>query len=401
MYFINPDTGFVSQQFGVLERTVDGGQNWDTISAPFSSFMHDISFYDDNIGYAVGGAWFPFGTHYANAIMKTVDGGDTWDSLYANYSNGVFNSIAIIDQQKVVITGDNVNLISNNGGQSFDTLNFTGSIYETVNRVRFLNSQVGHALVRHFIIGVGHINNIYKTNDGAQSWSPVYTDTSSTANNYADFQFFDEDHGMITGSNYGTYLLTTDGGLNWQTMSLPDTNILLSKIEYDVQHGVYASVLRQTQGASNPGLYWSLDQGLSWTPEITNLDSMDYVTDISLTDEGVGYFSTYQRIHKNGQLPTIGIDKKQKKMKTIELFPNPASNNLRLSINAGESPGRVIVMDMLGKPTLSVDLETVNGSNGITNHELKIDDLLPGAHLLMVFGKNGSLIGRRLFQVVR
>lgn len=75
VHFLNNDTGFVggwkkwpgSTSEGVIFRTFDGGQSWDTTNLGF--IILDIHFINDTIGFAGG----DYGVVYA-----TYDGGDNW-----------------------------------------------------------------------------------------------------------------------------------------------------------------------------------------------------------------------------------------------------------------------------------------------------------------------------------
>lgn len=86
--FINADTGFAHNEQGIMRRTWDGGQSWDTMSITFTGYVYDVDFASAMVGYAVGGAWFPHSTHYPFAVLKTVDGGLIWDSIFSGVMEG-------------------------------------------------------------------------------------------------------------------------------------------------------------------------------------------------------------------------------------------------------------------------------------------------------------------------
>jgi hypothetical protein len=66
-------------RYGLILKTVDGGENWSALPAQFDSDIISIRFFDDNIGYAV--SCVQTSRFCERLYTKTVDGGATWFSL--------------------------------------------------------------------------------------------------------------------------------------------------------------------------------------------------------------------------------------------------------------------------------------------------------------------------------
>jgi photosystem II stability/assembly factor-like uncharacterized protein len=72
IWFINPKTGFVAGEEGLLKRTNDSGKTWTsiTISTPFNDDFYTIKLFNEEVGYL---------TSENGIIYKTVDGGNSWE----------------------------------------------------------------------------------------------------------------------------------------------------------------------------------------------------------------------------------------------------------------------------------------------------------------------------------
>jgi photosystem II stability/assembly factor-like uncharacterized protein len=99
--------------YGVMDKTSDGGQNYQPIDikGDFYTAMH---FIDDDLGFACG---------YNGGIYKTTDCGDSWKKIYRTNFVGKrlhFNDITFSDVNNGIIVGNNgIALITNNGGNNW------------------------------------------------------------------------------------------------------------------------------------------------------------------------------------------------------------------------------------------------------------------------------------------
>lgn len=83
IFFINENTGFISDYFGSIYKTNNKGLSWVKIFKNDSISLNDIYFVDDNIGYIVG----KNKKNSYNIILNTNDGGYNWviESLDSPY----------------------------------------------------------------------------------------------------------------------------------------------------------------------------------------------------------------------------------------------------------------------------------------------------------------------------
>jgi photosystem II stability/assembly factor-like uncharacterized protein len=73
VYFPDQNTGIVIDDYGVINRTTNGAVSWSTVPSTTTDLLRDITFINENTGYAVG-------TFYM-ALIETTDKGASWVSL--------------------------------------------------------------------------------------------------------------------------------------------------------------------------------------------------------------------------------------------------------------------------------------------------------------------------------
>ncbi len=97
--FFNDSVGLLAG-YGIILRTVNGGQSWEHTNAQ-QDFFVSMAFVNDLTGYAVG---------YTGSILKTSDGGQNWDQLRNSNSlllpHLFFNQVTFRDENTGYIVGE-------------------------------------------------------------------------------------------------------------------------------------------------------------------------------------------------------------------------------------------------------------------------------------------------------
>jgi len=213
-FFVNSNLGWVGGSYG-LYKTTDGGDSWTQQTGP--SNIKKIFFFDQSTGWTVGGTYGT--TSDFGQIFLTTDGGDHWTEEKNSTHWSMFNGVQFIDKSTGwVSSGFGFLIKATDGGSVWQSPLYLksgmgiGSMY-------FIDKNTGFA--------VGRDNNggsIYKTVDGGTSWidkapgmpySPGY------------IKFFNANNGIVAGGAYfgqPAVLVTSDGGENWTTQitSVPD-----------------------------------------------------------------------------------------------------------------------------------------------------------------------------------
>lgn len=151
---INPDLIFGWYQ-GAVQRTVDGGKNWQIVSrtaTPFVNLAADPK--DENIVYA----------STPQGLLISTDKGGQWTKILDG-----FVSVAVVnsqDSQKLLAYTEQQLVRSNDGGKTWEKTN-TDFSAETPLYISFAKQQpdIGYLLTEK--------NSIYKSTDGAISWKKI------------------------------------------------------------------------------------------------------------------------------------------------------------------------------------------------------------------------------------
>lgn len=208
--FLNSRVGYIIGTNGDLLKTTDSGKSWvrTYIEKDSSAVMtSSVSFINETTGYIYGyynvlnGNWY-------GVLYKTIDGGESWrkqyySTLYQMHSMKFFdtdNGIAL----NVINSGRYI-LTTNNGGLSWEVGNVEISDY----RLFFLGDVC-------YVTGINQ--KILKSVDHGKTWQSINTPVSSSGFIHG-FYFMNEDIGFLATSE--NKYKTVNGGNTWTEITLP------------------------------------------------------------------------------------------------------------------------------------------------------------------------------------
>lgn len=114
VHFGNDTVGYAvggnpaSPKSGIVLKTIDAGNTWDTVATPDSSVWYGTHFVNHDTGFVVGAG---------GKIMNTIDGGINWTIQTSPVSTQL---------NKIILLNDSVGYIAGNGGVILKTLNGGG-----------------------------------------------------------------------------------------------------------------------------------------------------------------------------------------------------------------------------------------------------------------------------------
>ena len=76
--FVNPSSGWVVGDRGVIWHTDDGGKTWRQQASPVSCTLNAVYFLNSHRGWAVGGYCQPYTNATHGVVLRTDDGGTAW-----------------------------------------------------------------------------------------------------------------------------------------------------------------------------------------------------------------------------------------------------------------------------------------------------------------------------------
>lgn len=231
-------------------------QQWINMNPRFSENpINLIKFKDENTGYIALGS----------ALWKTTDKGNTLFQIDDPGSLG-YNDIYFFGDTIIAFCPTRI-LKSTNNGITFDSVGLQFGTTFRNTKSFFLNPLWG-------VVITNNINGVFKkTTDGGLNWStlsiPVYA---------SGIYFSDSSHGVLITNLNGTYQ-TSDGGSTWNSLALGVSNYGL--LFYYGNHVIIKSYA---------GFFISTNKGITWTKRVLN----PYGNAMIIKDDFMILYQTYK-----------------------------------------------------------------------------------------------------------
>jgi photosystem II stability/assembly factor-like uncharacterized protein len=347
---INDQIIYVGGDNGVLLKTVNGGNTWNTLNTFSSLDIVMLSFVSVDTGFICVKS-SPSAINPTSAIYRTVDAGITFDSLTLAASH-VPLYLHFIDGSVGFYSCSDGVFKTTDSGQSWTQVN-----QETLSVIYFPSDQIGY--------GVNPARQLVKSSNAGDDWTVV--GNLSTGEFYSDITFPSVDTGFVCSSYYGAYGSTTNGGqtlsggnLGAHSMHFPSNNT-----GYYLHHdGIADSTL----------IGYTFDNGQNWNTLLIDSARLDLIrfanntTGWAVGDNGV--------IMKIEQLALHVMENVS--ASDIKVFPNPASEYLHVEIK--------IKHKLLGLKLFNILGELVKKSN---TKSMFIKDLPKGPYFLEITTTEG------------
>jgi photosystem II stability/assembly factor-like uncharacterized protein len=259
-----------------LFKSVDGGNSWSPVGNLNVTYLYDMQFIDENLGWLLSYN----NSDYGYSILKTTNGGNNWITKYTGANNEYFQKISFINSN----TGWVLASSSSSGINVYKTINsgsnwtiqniIPSSNYITSNYIKFIDENTGWACVSYYS-GTTQ-NKLFKTTNGGNNWTDI---TINNLSYISCLYILDANNIWISGednNNLQVILKTNNGGASWTTIQRDYS--ISSFYFFDAQNG-YAV------GSSGLILY-TTNGGSNWTRHSTN--SNRHLNSISFGDAQTG-----------------------------------------------------------------------------------------------------------------
>lgn len=267
--------GQVDTTYYIL-RTSNGWASWDTVLTKNNGKFEELQFINARIGWLRGYSLDQWGEPYMRT-WRTADGGETWN-YFSIPSTGFTRKLSMTGEGKGWMSGlyhcylclFEGKLFKLNPGasawQEYSNPQIDQLYLDSMRDIFFLNDSQG------WLVADGYQDN-FKTNDGGLSWE---TFTLPSQILYPLITFIDDQHGwIISHVNFGLWR-SSDGGQNWYDTNTSGTILDLQFFDPDTGWAVgTAGLLRKTN-----------DGGLTWAEyPLTTED----IYAVSFANSNVGY----------------------------------------------------------------------------------------------------------------
>lgn len=268
----DPDTALVSDEYGGVFRTSNGGAAWTHRGMGNGSRTGDIH-------YATAG-----GAVYVAAAERKMtasqNGGTTWASWTSVLAEALSDVAASpVNGERLLAVGLKA-WRSTNGGTAWTSA--TTGVTQAMHGVSLANDTQGWA--------VGEGATILRTNDQGATWTQQAAPAGVTED-LTDVTALDPYHAVAVGHG-GTIVRTVNGGSSWTSVASGTTRMLTGVDgvgDQLVAVGARGTVLRST------------DAGATWTPIGGLPDPVLNLSDVDFSSPAVGYIAvSYDDVLRTG-----------------------------------------------------------------------------------------------------
>lgn len=283
--FLDENNVFAAGQFGLVMKSVDGGQTWQVIETPFSNNINQIKVLSAQEYWVAG---------QNGLVAQTINGGESWEEKSTGTTANLL-SFARKDANTMYAGGSARTMIkSTDGGETWSVVTVpVGTLVNPFNKTdwAYMGLAVNDNIIWATIDGAGIPFQVIRSTDQGLTWSTSvatgldapgsFTGAGVTAITFnSDFSVGYASFRVGFG---GGLIKTTNGGETWQNVAnlnqftpLPAPDVPYStqtvQIKYDVAisadgntvitTGLFGQVLASTNGgASWAEIYGGVRQG--------------------------------------------------------------------------------------------------------------------------------------------
>lgn len=402
--YVSDDTSYgYSPSATWVALTTDRGASWSVSQVDFGGIPipGSLTAVDANTAYVTG---LKFdnntGTFGNTSTFRTIDGGQTWTLAPVSWDAVVSwsNFIHSVSAEKTLVFGDPRDdefeiYATENGGDTWTRI--SGTALPDPLPGEYGSFGVGDGTGNHLWFGTS-AGRVFHTADAGVTWEAAQTELPYLLG----LSFSDSLFGVVfTQLDFFTQRLlhTSNGGDTWTEIT-PEGIKRIIGMEY-IPNSPYI-LIGITNGGTQSGPFstWiSPDRGGSWQ-QISNGEIIGWP---SFINGSVGWAGEYQqydhptRLYEYTGSPLVGLFAPNQLAADVTLSPNPASNVLRITVQAQESGDYwVLLNDAQGR---LLKKETVSGVSEFEK-TWDIQNLPAGSYTVTVTGGKGSVAQRLVKQ---
>ncbi|WP_309640856.1 T9SS type A sorting domain-containing protein [Flavobacterium sp.] len=322
VFFLNENMGWAAGSGGFVYKTTDGGTNWDMQLDMGGVYIRNIEFLNENVGF--------LGT-LDGGFYKTINGGTDW-TLVNNVippngndePNDVICGLDCVGTHTIYGCGTYFGpayiIKSVDSGTTWQFINMS-AYAESLVEVLFVDENIGYASGGNSNGGV-----ILKTINGGTTWTEIHHTGINGEWVWKMQRLFSNPNVMFASVESfsplnGKLLKSVDGGQNWVSKEVPDT---------DIQAVGFISETHGWMGGHHTGFLETFDSGTTWT----NTAFGGSLNRIQFFDANLAYCSgrgIYKFSDENLGTNTFAGNAEREKLE-VHVVPNPVENQLDFSV---------------------------------------------------------------------
>jgi photosystem II stability/assembly factor-like uncharacterized protein len=347
-------------------------------------FLSDIQFFNQDVGYLSGGCYFVFEECPSTTLYKTSDGGENWENVFSNFfSVGVVKGISLPSENDIFAFAEYDGLIhSSDAGETWETISLPSAYMpNTYIDAQFLTPELGYfAFINGYEVipeGYAWESVVLLTEDGGDTWQQVFS-TQLPNNQLTAIHFTTSEIGYLVAQDNQIYK-TENGGQSWETITIGSDQERVLNFALVNPNVAYLSTSSGEEFKSR--IYKTENGGQSWTVD-ASFDST-FVEQLHFIDEENGFAGVgnvlYQRMGTTNTVQPTRLD--------FEIFPNPSSDLITIQFEDISSfPLSLIVRNQLGQVVMERQIFNTNSS-------ISIHHLSPSVYYLELRADDGSPLG--------
>ncbi len=340
----------------LVVKTVDGGKTWvkKTVQLAKGTITYDIAALDANTALITSNQLKAGGSYL---IFKTTDGGNTWRKILPPKTCGGGFIHFFNKKDGVVINNFDV-ATTNNAGETWNQLSLFPPVmlfdeYCSWNTASNVIGSAGNSV--WFGTNKGRI--FYSTDKG-ENWN--VSQAGGTSDVMMTVAFTDEKNGIAVApfSSSGTqykpckYFKTSNGGQTWSKFTTPFFNTATSIAAVPKAAGYYFATDFTDQDPDGKPAICAKYDGSNWTETLSDCE-MSFIEFFSPTE---GYIAGLDLSKKNAIWtwtgPAVTPTQEVKVLTNINLYPNPASDQIQIDLSALTSDDvleYILIQDNMGR----------------------------------------------------
>jgi len=377
IYFVNDTLGF-----SLDKRSTDGGINWQ--SMPISSNA-ELTFTSENDGHLVENTNSTSSTTY----WQTHDGGLNWVDKSSVFPNPYGATKISFPTASVGYAGNGKLYKTTDGGNSWSPV-FTGRQF-SLHSLHFISPDAG--FMSGYLVQTSS-NYFYSTTDGGTSWDSTLLPINQSSPSLS--KIFALNQQTILAINFlnvnGEILRSTDGGQSWNQILL-NSDYTFTDIYFPTPDTGYVVGMNDDSDFPRGLILKTVDAGLNWQVQPSNYNNP--VFSCHFTDGYTGWAAGVNGdvlFTGNGGAPNISVDDKEVNAKWT-VYPNPANNRLIIELPNNETTDQAYQVKLYNISSQLVEAPYTLQGNKIVLETVTVQ---PGFYWLKIITNQGKKVSHKI-----